>query len=422
MGRRHFLLVGTFLLTMLLYVDRIVISAAKVQISHDFQLSDTQFGWIISAFALGYALFQMPAGQLADRLGPRRMLAAIVILWSGFTALTGVAWGFVSLLIFRFAFGAAEAGAMPACAKAVYSWLPASERGFAQGINLSGTRVGAAAALPGLAWLLSTFGWRQTFLMLGAIGLLWVVAWYALFRDRPEDHWAMPQAEIAKIAAGRTLPVSAPRSTSQEEPENHRGIWLVVAQYFSSCFTFFFALSWLFPYLQVTYGLTTVETGFLTAFPLAAGAAGNWLGGLASDFAVRRTGSAASLRHVGVVGFLLAAIGLVGCLNADTAIVAAVFVSITVFGADMTLPPSWAYCINAGGERAGAVTAQMNMVGAFGAVLTGLAFPYLYSAFNSATPFFLTAVTLNLMGAAMWAAIRRPKLRAVEATEQPVVG
>src|SRR3546814_16018736 len=99
MGRRHFLLVGTFLLTMLLYVDRVVISAAKEQITGEFQLSDTQFGWVISAFALGYALFQVPAGQLADRFGPRKTLAVLVILWSGFTALTGAAWGFLSLLV-----------------------------------------------------------------------------------------------------------------------------------------------------------------------------------------------------------------------------------------------------------------------------------------------------------------------------------
>lgn len=409
MGRRHFLLVGTFLLTMLLYVDRVVISAAKEQISGELQLSDTQFGWVISAFALGYALLQVPAGQLADRFGPRKMLAAIVILWSGFTALTGAAWGFFSLLVFRFAFGAAEAGAMPACAKAVYNWLPTAERGIANGINLSGTRVGAALALPGLAWTLSTFGWRQTFLIMGAVGLLWVLAWYALFRDRPEDHWGMPEAEVQKIVAGRTL------STPQTDPTKHisashqGGLWLVVTQYFASCFTFFFALSWLFPYLQTTYDLTTVQTGFMTAIPLAAGAAGNWLGGVASDFAVRRTRSIASLRYVAIVGFVLAAIGLVGSLNADTAIVAVLFLSLTVFGADMTLPPSWAFCIDVGGERAGTVTGQMNMVGAFGAFATGLAFPYLHSAFNSVTPFFLTAIVLNLGGAMLWALIRRSK-------------
>ncbi|WP_257844638.1 MFS transporter [Sphingomonas sp. J344] len=182
-----------------------------------------------------------------------------------------------------------------------------------------------------------------------------------------------------------------------------------MTQYFASCFTFFFALSWLFPYLQKTYGLTTVETGFMTAIPLAAGAAGNWLGGVGSDFAVRRTGSIASLRYVAMLGFALAAIGLVGSLNADTAIVAVLFLSLTVFGADMTLPPSWAFCIDVGGERAGTVTGQMNMVGAFGAFATGLAFPYLYSAFNSVTPFFLTAVALNLGAATLWAFVPRAK-------------
>src|SRR3546814_15720162 len=111
MGRRHFLLVGTFLLTMLLYVDRVVISAAKEQITGEFQLSDTQFGWVISAFALGYALFQVPAGQLADRFRPPNALAVLVILCSGFTPLTGAACGFRAVPVFRFAFGAEAARA-----------------------------------------------------------------------------------------------------------------------------------------------------------------------------------------------------------------------------------------------------------------------------------------------------------------------
>ena len=109
---------------MLLYVDRIAISTAKLPITSQLALSDTQFGWVLSAFALGYALFQTPAGALADRYGPRVVLSGVVTLWSFFTALTGAATGFVSLLVYRFLFGAGEAGANPTFVRAFYNWLP----------------------------------------------------------------------------------------------------------------------------------------------------------------------------------------------------------------------------------------------------------------------------------------------------------
>src|SRR5665213_3575186 len=137
---------------MLLYVDRIAISIGKPAIAQQFGLTDVQFGWALSAFALGYALFQIPAGIFVDRYGPRLALALVVSAWSLFTGLTGLAWSLISLLVFRLLFGMAEAGAFPSCARAFYSWLPVAERGLAQGINLSGSRLGAAFALPLITW------------------------------------------------------------------------------------------------------------------------------------------------------------------------------------------------------------------------------------------------------------------------------
>ena len=132
MPARYRLIALTFALSMLLYVDRIAISTAKVPVSSELGLSDTQFGWVLSAFALGYALFQTPSGMLADRFGPRIALASVVTLWSVFTALTGLARGFAAMLVYRFMFGAGEAGAYPTCARAFYNWLPVSERGRAR--------------------------------------------------------------------------------------------------------------------------------------------------------------------------------------------------------------------------------------------------------------------------------------------------
>ena len=405
---RFRLIAVTFTLTTLLYVDRIAISVAKEPITSELVLSDTSFGWVLSAFALGYALFQTPGGMLADRFGPRAVLTSIVILWSLFTGLTGLAWGLASLLVFRFVFGAAEAGAFPTLARTFYNWLPTSERGLAQGINFSGSRLGAAFALPAVAALLTMTGWREAFLILGGIGIFWALGWYLWFRDRPEDHSAVSSSELATIAAGRE-----PESTASAPPARpflslikDRNVQLLMGQYFASNFTFFFCLTWLFPYLQTTYKLDTVDTGFLTALPLIGGAIGNWVAGSAVDTLYKRGWGDKSRRYVAIVGFALAAIGLLGSMGAESAFIAVAWLTLAIFGADLTLPPSWTSCIDIGGKQSGSVSGTMNMAGNIGSFIVSFAFPYLLLAFGSAQAFFVVGATLNVLGMIAWMRLR----------------
>ena len=148
---------------MLLYIDRILISVAKPEISRDLGLTDKEMGWVLSIFSLGYALFQVPSGALADKIGSRKTLTFIVSLWSVFTAFTGFAWNFISLLLIRFLFGAGEAGAYPSINRTVFAWIPLQERGIVNGINFSAGRLGAAFALPSVAWLIKAIGWQNSF-------------------------------------------------------------------------------------------------------------------------------------------------------------------------------------------------------------------------------------------------------------------
>ncbi|KGT88706.1 MFS transporter [Enterobacter cancerogenus] len=404
MNKARYLLVGVaFTLTALLYIDRVAISVAKESVTGEFGLTDTEFGWVLSIFALGYAIFQAPAGAMADKWGPRKMLAIFVLIWSAFTGLTGLAWGFASLLVFRFLFGLAEAGAFPTFARAIYSWLPAGERALAQGINLSGSRLGAAFALPFVAWLLTTAGWRESFLILCAVGLIWAVCWYAWFRNDPAEHKSISKAELAIIEAGRESNVATSENSTPPDMSFRSGnMWLLMGQYFASNFTLFFALTWLFPYLKKTYELDAVTTGFLAAAPLVAGAIGNWTGGAVVDFLYRRGLGMYSRRLPAMFGFALSAAGMFGCMSADSAVSAVAWLCLAVFGSDITVPASWAYCIDTAGKKSGVVSGKMNMAGNLGSFVTSLAFPYLMLAFNSTTPFFIAAMGFNLLAVIFW--------------------
>lgn len=397
------MVIGTFLLALLLYIDRICISVAKDPISDTLDLNDKQMGWVLAAFSLGYALFQTPAGSFADRFGPRKVLASIVSLWSIFTALTGLAWNFVSLLVTRFLFGAGEAGAFPGMSRAIYTWIPLKERGLVTGINFSGSRIGAAFALPFVAWLINEFGWQITFFVLGAVGVIWAGLWYFLFRDNPEDHPAISIEEKNFIVANRQeKKASVARKIDFSSLMKSKNMWLAMGQYFCSNFTFFFALTWLFPHIKSEYQLDTMEASFYTALPLVFGAFGNWASGYFIDAIFKKNQWDKSRILPASVGFLLAAIGLIGSIYMDSAVGAIICLSIAIFGADMTLPPSWAFCVDIGKENAGAVSGTMNMAGNIGAFITALLFPYLLDWTGSTTLFFILGAALNLLAVFFW--------------------
>lgn len=403
---RHRLVAVTFTLTMLLYVDRIAISAGKTAVAQQFTLTDTQFGWVLSAFALGYALFQLPAGIFVDRFGPRLTLTLVVAAWSFFTGLTGLAWSLASLLVFRLLFGLAEAGAFPTCARAFYAWLPVGERGLAQGINLSGSRLGAAFALPLVAWLLLTIGWRLAFLVLAVAGMVWAAGWYVWFRNTPEEHASVSESERAYIAAqrGQIHHVSEPLPLGKLL--SIPNIWLLMGQYFASNFTFFFCLTWLFPYLQRTYQLDPLVTGFYSAMPLMAGALGNWCGGALVDGFYRRGFGIKSRQIPAMAGFSLAVAGILATLLCSSPLPAVLCLSAAMFGSDMTVSASWAFSIDIGGSHSGAVSGAMNMAGNLGSFITGLAFPYLQLITGSTTSFFVVGATLNTIAVILWSRSR----------------
>lgn len=407
---RVLLVVSTFLLTVLLYIDRACISAAKDEISSDLGFSLTDFGWVMAVFTLGYALFQVPSGKLADKYGPRSVISGIVMFWSVLTAITGIAWNYTSMLVIRFLFGAGEAGAFPGIAKVVFNWFPMKERGVVQGINFSGSRIGAAFALPLVAWMITVVGWRWTFLIFGVFGVLFGILWYLMFRNKPEEARILSDAEKKYILENRQPPSKKQVSVPFGKIIKSRNVWMTMIQYVCSNFTFYFTLTWMFPFIKQKFGLSPVEAGFYSSVPLVAGALGNWIGGVIVDFLYRSKSLKISRQVPAIIGFLLAAFGMVMVTLSSTSVMAVLFLAIAVFGADMTLSPSWAFCIDIGKENAGTVSGTMNMAGNLGAFVTIIAYPYLFEWTGSNVPFFYIAASLSVVAVVMWSFMNPLKL------------
>lgn len=224
-------------------MDHACIASAADYIIKDLSISKEMLGLILGIFAVGYALFQVPSGWIADRFGPRKALTIVVSVWSIFTALTGAARNAIQMLILRFLFGVGEAGAFPGATQAFFRWLPVKERGIAHGINFSGSRLGAALSLFLMPWLISIIGWRWTFVVNGMIGIIWATVWLIWFRDNPKDNRKINQAELDYIETGRVSDFTTAIKASFAEVFTSLNMSLAMLQYFASNVTFFISLT-----------------------------------------------------------------------------------------------------------------------------------------------------------------------------------
>ena len=410
--QRWLLVLLLFLHTVNTYLDRVCISAAKGAMQDDIVgLNDQMMGYAFGIFAFGYALFQVPAGWFSDRAGPRRALTIVVIVWSVFTALTGAVFTAISLLIVRFLFGVGEAGAYPGATRALYNWLPAKERGIGQGIFHSGARVGAAISLVLMPAVISWIGWRWTFVANGAVGLVWGAIWWFWYRDRPEDHRLTNDAEVRLIETGIREESVENNSIPYVQIVTSSGVLLAMFQYASSNITFFISITWFRPYIEERWGSSAAN---LSAVPLLVGAVALWFSGWLVTTLHRRGMPVLSRRIPAMAGYSIGAIGLLLCTQTTSAAsvwpLIACF-SIAMFGVEMTLSSSWAFCMDIGGDRSGAVSGAMNMVGNMGAALSAILFPYfvanvtlplIATETGTANSFFVFAAVMNGLAVVAW--------------------
>ena len=284
-------------LGLICYTDRVVIAQAASNIQGDLGLSRVQMGWVFFIFSWAYTMFEIPGGWMGDRWGAKKVLLRVVTLWSFFTAATGWAWSYVSLLVCRFLFGVGEAGCFPNLAKAFTHWLPSHERVRAQGYLWFAARWGGAVTPFLVALLLQHVSWRRAFEIFGLLGIVWGAFFYFWYRDEPEDHPKVNPAELRLIREGRGTP-SRHGATPWGLIFGNRSVLLVMLQYFLLSYGWWFYIQWLPTYLKEARGFALPKDALLGAvlagLPLFFGGIGCWLGGLLQPRLAARLGSVTS--------------------------------------------------------------------------------------------------------------------------------
>jgi ACS family glucarate transporter-like MFS transporter len=374
MRARYVVLTLLVLLSMITYMDRICISVAATRIKEELSISDAGWGWVIGAFTLSYGLFEIPTGVWGDRVGQRRVLARIVLWWSAFTALTGMARDYFLLVVTRFLFGVGEAGAYPNATGSIGRWFPLAERARAQGFVWGASRIGGALTPILVVPLMLVIGWRGTFLLFGCLGVIWAVVWWIWYRDYPAEHQMVTPGELNEIGAAHAATHAAiPWRPLLLSPR----IWLLMLMY--SCYVWgsTFYIFWQPEYLTKGRGFTEPEMAVVAALPFLAGAAGNIAVGFLSDRLTRAWGPRIGRQLLGAFCLAASAACLFGLSMIQSKVLAVVCLTLGFGIMDGILPCAWAMCVDIGQRYAGAVSGAMNSAGQAGSFACSILFGYL---------------------------------------------
>ena len=356
---RHAILFLLCLMYFIAYIDRVNISVAAPTLRKELGLTPTQLGLVFSAFAYPYAGMQIVGGWLSDRFGPRRVLAALSLLWASATIMTGLSWSVASLVVFRLLVGAGEGGAFPTATRAFTFWLPVRERGFAQGVTHSFARLGGAITPPIVLAIVARYGWRESFAVLGAASLAWTVVWVVSFRDTPGEHPWVTASELADIDAGGQSTRASHRPTPWRQIVNR--MWLVTLVDFCYGWSLWVFLTWLPSYLSDARGFKPGQIALMTMLPLLGGVVGDTLGGVISDAIFRRTGNLRLARRAMlVVGLGGALVFMLPAIVIESAPGAVYLLGAAFFFLELSNAVLWTLPLDIAGAYAGTAGGIMN--------------------------------------------------------------
>ena len=385
-------------LLVITYLDRVCISVAGPRIQEDLHIGPLAWGWVTGVFSLAYAAFEIPSGAMGDRIGPRKVLTRIVLWWSGFTVLTGLVTGYYPLLFTRFLFGMGEAGAFPNASVAVARWFPLHERGRAFGVWLMASQLGGALTPLFVVPIQVHYGWRASFYVFGAVGVIWSGTWYWWFRDSPAEKKGVSQVELEET---RGIVAKANHALPWKTALRSGNIWVTMGLAFCYVYTFSFFQSWFHTYLVKARGYSEHDL-LLSSLPFLVGGVANFTGGLASRAMVRKAGLRWGRRSLGLAGLGGAALCAIAVMFAEQWLTALILLSLVYGGICFQQPIMFAVCLDIGGEYAGAVVGAMNTAAQIGSFVSSLMFGYLVNRYGNYNLPFIPMAVLLLLGCYFW--------------------
>ena len=395
---RHLIIFILFVVTVINYADRATFSIAGSAAADELGFSPVTMGWILSAFAWAYVLAQIPGGALLDRFGTKTIYVGALVLWSLFTfiqgftdVVVGAASAAIAFFLMRFLVGLAEAPSFPANARIVAAWFPSSERGTASAIFNSAQYFALVAFGPLMGWLVHEHGWRSVFWVMGVIGLI-AAAVFARFIHPPTRHRSINPAELAYIEEGGGLvnmeDKTATRGASftwhnvRQLLTNRMLLGVYLGQYCINALTYFF-VTWFPIYLVRERGLTIVEAGFTAAPAALCGFAGGLIGGFASDWILKKTGSVTRARKTPLLIGMLLATAIVLCNYVEDQWLMVVIMSVAFFGKGVA-SLGWAVVSDTSPKELAGVTGGIfNTFGNAAGIVTPIVIGYLVTATGS---------------------------------------
>ncbi|QNE46834.1 MFS transporter [Glaciihabitans sp. INWT7] len=394
------------------YIDRTNISTAGPTIIKALDLTTAEFGIAVAAFSLPYALFQIIGGNLGERIGPRKALFWIGILWGVATIATGFSVGLASLVGARLLLGLTESAAFPTATSAMAKWVPIDRNGFVQGIVHSASRLGNAAAPLIVGGLIiwgdslggPIAGWQVSFIIVGVLSALWAVLWATLYRDRPEDYPRITEQELSEI------PRALERAARPPVPWKRliRTILPVTFVDFGYGWTLWVFLTWIPSFLADSYGLALADYAVFTAIVLLAGVVGDTVGGIFSDRILRRTGSLRNARRsILLIGLLGSLVCLTPLLFGHNLALSIVSLSLSFFFLELCNATLWAIPMDVAPEWSGTASGMMNTGFGLAGIFSPILFGYLVGVAGWQWPF--AASIALLAAAAVVAAVMKPQ-------------
>jgi len=421
---RSFLVFWLFMLSAIAFLDRTNISIAGTAIRDELEINNLQLGWIFSSFLLGYAAFQVVGGWMACRYGPRRVLAAGVLWWGVFSALTTVAsprvaHALLTLILIRFSLGAGEAVVYPASNQFVAHWIPVAERGRANGWIFAGVGAGAGLSIPALTWIISRYGWRASFWFSALVGILVGIVWYAMARDLPEQHPLVSEDELNKIRATRSIEgIRSGRLLSWRAALCNLNVVALTLSYFTFGYVAWIFFSWFFIYMAQVRGLNLKANAFISMIPFLAMTVCCLSGGIFSDWFTGKFGLRRGRCGIAVVSLVLTAVFLIVGSHARSPYAASIILAGGAGALYLSQSSFWAVSADISGERSGVVSGVMNMGCQIGGAVTASLTPYLASRYgwNAA---FIFAALLSIAGGALWLFVDPSRSHRQESTLNP---